>query len=41
VKLLLARGAREDLRDDRGMTAADIARDAGKKDVLALLKQPG
>jgi hypothetical protein len=29
VDLLLARGARTDLRDDRGLRAEDIARQAG------------
>jgi hypothetical protein len=37
VRLLLARGARRDLRDDRGLTAADIARQTGHADVAALL----
>ena len=37
TQLLLARGARSDLRDDRGLTAADIARQAGMAPVLALL----
>jgi hypothetical protein len=37
VKLLLERGARADLRDDRGFTAAQIARDAGHAQVVAML----
>jgi len=37
VKLLLARGARRDLRDDRGLTAAEIARGAGQSAVVAAL----
>ena len=36
--MLLARGARADLRDDRGPTAADIARQAGLAPLLAVLK---
>ena len=35
VALLLARGARPDLRDDRGQTALDIARGAGQGDVVS------
>ena len=38
IRLLLARGARTDLRDDRGLTAADIARQAGQMAVVALLE---
>jgi ankyrin repeat protein len=30
VRLLLARGAKADMRDDRGLTAFDIARGAGQ-----------
>jgi ankyrin repeat protein len=37
TRLLLARGARPDLRDDRGLTAADIARQAGQGAVAAAL----
>ena len=37
VKLLLARGARRDLRDDRGLTAAEIARQVGQNAVVAAL----
>ena len=37
VKLLLARGAKTDLKDDRGMTAADIARSLGYDQVVSLL----
>ena len=37
VKLLLERGADPKLRDDRGKTAADIAREQGYQDVAALL----
>ena len=36
TRLLLARGARTSLRDDRGLSAADIARQAGHAEVLAL-----
>ena len=36
TRLLLDRGARTDLRDDRGLTAAEIARQAGHPAVLAL-----
>ena len=37
VKLLLARGARPDLRDDRGLTAREIASQAGHIAVAAIL----
>jgi ankyrin repeat protein len=37
VKLLLARGARTDQRDDRGLTALEIARQAQQAPVVALL----
>jgi uncharacterized protein len=40
VRLLLARGARTDLRDDRGLTAAEIARQAGHADVALQLDAP-
>ena len=36
VKLLLARGARPEMRDARGLTAREIARDAGQAAVVAL-----
>lgn len=35
--MLLARGAKRDLRDDRGMTAKDIAGQTGSTHVAALL----
>jgi len=38
VQLLLARGARTDLRDDRGLSALDIARQQSHADVAALLQ---
>ena len=38
VELLLARGARADLRDERGRTASDMARRQGHVDVLAELE---
>jgi uncharacterized protein len=37
VQLLLARGARADLRDDRGLTAAEIARQAGHEPIARAL----
>lgn len=37
VRLLLERGARSDLRDDQGLSAADIAGQAGQPAVVALL----
>jgi ankyrin repeat protein len=37
VRRLLQRGARADLRDNRGLTAADMARQAGHMEVAALL----
>ena len=37
TKLLLARGARTDLRDDRGLTAREIAAQAGHSAVVAVL----
>ena len=37
VKLLLARGAKADMKDDRGMTAADIARSLGYDQIVTLL----
>ena len=40
VKLLLERGADPVLRDDRGKTAADIAREQGYPDVVAALDRP-
>jgi len=36
--LLLQRGARTDLRDDRGYSALDIARQQAHADVVALLQ---
>ena len=38
VRLLLARGAKTDLRDDRGLTAYDIAAQSGQSAVAALLQ---
>jgi ankyrin repeat protein len=37
VKLLLARGAKTDLRDDRGLTAAQIAQQAGHAQIAQAL----
>jgi ankyrin repeat protein len=37
VKLLLGRAARTDLRDDRGMTALDIARATDHREVVDAL----
>jgi ankyrin repeat protein len=37
VEMLLRRGANKALKDDRGKTAADIARELGHKEVVALL----
>jgi ankyrin repeat protein len=37
VSLLLARGANRDLRDDRGMTARDIAEQTGSTHAALLL----
>jgi ankyrin repeat protein len=37
TQLLLARGARTDAKDDRGMTALDIARQAGHAIVVQAL----
>jgi len=37
VKVLLAGGARTDARDDRGKTAADIAREGGFAATVSLL----
>jgi ankyrin repeat protein len=37
VQLLLQRGANKALKDDRGKTAADIARELGHKEVVAVL----
>jgi ankyrin repeat protein len=37
VKLLLERGARSDLRDDRGLTALEMARQAGHSVIVELL----
>jgi hypothetical protein len=39
VKVLLAAGARTDLRDNRGKTAADIAREAGYPETSKLLQE--
>jgi ankyrin repeat protein len=38
VRALLAAGARTDLRDDRGKTALDIARDSNFPDTVKLLQ---
>jgi hypothetical protein len=40
VRLLLQRGARSDLRDDRGFSAIDIARQQAHAEVVALLQPP-
>jgi ankyrin repeat protein len=37
VKLLLARGAKTDLRDARGLNAAQIANQAGHTEIAVLL----
>ncbi|MBV9290524.1 MAG: ankyrin repeat domain-containing protein, partial [Hyphomicrobiales bacterium] len=41
VRLLIDRGAERDLKDDRGMTAADIARGMGRERVVDILKGQG
>jgi ankyrin repeat protein len=41
VRRLLERGADRTLRDDRGKTAADIARDGRHEDVVRLLDASG
>ena len=40
VKVLLARGASVELRDDRGLTAKEIARQAGHGPVVEVLSAP-
>ena len=40
VRLLLARGAKRDLRDDRGLTAAEIARQTNHVDVAEAIAKP-
>jgi hypothetical protein len=40
VKVLLDAGARTDLKDDRGKTAADIARELKHDDVVRLIESP-
>jgi ankyrin repeat protein len=40
VRLLLARGAKRDLRDDRGLTAAEIARQTNHADVAEAITKP-
>ena len=40
VQLLLTKGARADLRDDRGQTALDMARSGGHAAAAALLSAP-
>jgi uncharacterized protein len=40
ASMLLARGANRALRDDRGMTAGDIAQQTGSTRVVALLAKP-
>jgi ankyrin repeat protein len=37
VSLLIARGADPSLRDDRGLDAASIAREAGHSELVSLL----
>jgi ankyrin repeat protein len=39
ITMLLARGANRDLRDDRGMTAKDIALQTGSTHASVLLSQ--
>ena len=40
VRLLLERGAKRDLRDDRGLTAAEIARQADHAGVADVIAKP-
>jgi ankyrin repeat protein len=40
VRLLLAQGADRSLKDNRGKTAADMAREGGHANVVALLSAP-
>ena len=40
VQLLLSHGADRGLRDNRGKTAVDMAREAGHANVVALLGRP-
>ena len=40
VRLLLERGAKRDLRDDRGLTAAEIARQTNHDDVAEAIAKP-
>jgi ankyrin repeat protein len=40
VRLLLARGAKRDLRDDRGLTAAEIARQTNHVDLADAIARP-
>jgi ankyrin repeat protein len=40
VRLLLERGATRDLRDDRGLTAAEIARLANHDQVAQVIARP-
>ena len=39
VRLLVERGAALELKDDRSMTAADIARSAGRDNVAKILSR--
>jgi hypothetical protein len=40
LAVLLARGAKRDLRDDRGLTAAEIARQTNHADVAEAIAKP-
>jgi ankyrin repeat protein len=40
VRLLLERGAERDLRDDRGLTAAEIARQTNHNDIAETFARP-
>ncbi len=40
VKILLAKGANPDARDEDGNTASDVANDRGNNEIVALLRQP-
>jgi ankyrin repeat protein len=38
VRLLLAKGANKSLKDDRGLTAMDMAKEAGHSAIVNLLQ---
>ena len=40
VRLLLERGAQRDLRDDRGLTAAEIARQTNHAEIAEAIAKP-